>query len=458
MHLWPQSRGWRVALIGSGLLALGTGSLLGYWILEGKRRLRTELEALRASGAPEFPEQIVFQPRVAGADAVAWWRSIESKGVAWSPETLPECAGRLPLGDRDYEIQLGLAAALVDPRRVGSISPCEQALLRLRVEADQLALELALQVESIAPYDWRSDYEDADRPLEKLMSMPWIAGCLASIRLLCARAVLSAVDGKIDEARGSLMLAYRAIDRIGEPPNCLAYQIRLFGLRTWLLGGFLPMLHLLPADADWSEVDSLLERVDLPSQFRWAIEGERALGNAYYRAIRGADGLEPTVLPAGVAEAEFTRVFLGRDQATYLKLMRRALETAGGKADFDAWHDYEAELDAAAGSRRLMIDGLIWVLMIPRLSVTGREVLSTQTKLHLLRAAIRARREGADAAIAWLAQYRDPFDGKALRSRLDPDGVLNLWSVGEDGQDDPPQAGREQHEQLDDILVQVRVP
>lgn len=458
MNLWPHSRGWRAALIGSGLLALGAGSLLGYWILEGKRRLRTELEALRASGAPEFPEQIVFQPRIEGADADAWWSKIAEASASPSASALAECASRIAAGESDWEIEQALLAALSDPRRVGSLSECELAVLRQRVEGDGPALEIALMVDGIGAYDWKARFGEPSMALEELMASPSIGGYLGSIELLCARAVRSAVDGRLADARQDLMLARRAADTMSEAASCVTHLARSLGWQQWISQGLLPLLHLSPADTDWSEHDALLASIDLPAEFERACICERAMGNGLYREVREASGLEEKLLPPSWLGALTTRTFLARDQAMYLSLMRRTIETAVERESADPWDALEDEMDATIERRTGIVDGILWAMTLPRLPQAARYGLGMQTRIRLVRAAIRARREGADSAIVWLAQYRDPFDGMALRTRLDSDGILNLWSVGEDGMDDPPLAEREKHARLDDIVVQIRVP
>jgi hypothetical protein len=62
-----------------------------------------------------------------------------------------------------------------------------------------------------------------------------------------------------------------------------------------------------------------------------------------------------------------------------------------------------------------------------------------------------ARHQGAQAALAWLASTRDPFNDEALHTQLDADGILALWSVGFDGEADPLGA-----EDGDDSRVEVR--
>ncbi|MCY3002019.1 MAG: hypothetical protein NTV21_09455 [Planctomycetota bacterium] len=55
---------------------------------------------------------------------------------------------------------------------------------------------------------------------------------------------------------------------------------------------------------------------------------------------------------------------------------------------------------------------------------------------ELVQLARIATRDGAAAAQQAAASILDPFSGKPLASRLEPDGTLVLWSVGEDRKDD----------------------
>src|SRR5262249_41084347 len=69
-----------------------------------------------------------------------------------------------------------------------------------------------------------------------------------------------------------------------------------------------------------------------------------------------------------------------------------------------------------------------------------REEISQATELEaqilLARAALAGRRTGAEAGARIATDSIDPFSGQPLRSRVEPDGTLVLWSVGGDRVDD----------------------
>ena len=444
-------------LIGCGILATTVAILVWNWIVRGEQRLEHELEQIRASGAPLFPEQIVFAPRSKGQDPAAWWKAIDAAHVEWTIDGLPECASRIAAGGNEAEIISECEAAVRDVRRVGALSACELAVLRLSVVSDHEALDLAFQVGSFAPMDWHAAFLARIHSIDECYALPSIPGYLKSVRLLCARAVLSALDGDSAAARHELMLAHQATLLLGEPPSVIARLGKSVALAKWINSGLLPLLHLLPADTDWSEVDRVLASCDPSADFQRAFIGERAMGNAIYRFLRESDGLALELSDEGGTPSFVLRMVLDRDHANYLAWMRQGISIARERDSVDSWRDFDAEIDATSEGASTLIDGIVWRMIFFRLGSTGRQSLSERTRIHLVRAALIARRDGADAARAWLARERDPFNDEALRSRLDPDGFLAMWSVGEDGEDNPPVAEREEWTALDDILVEVRV-
>src|SRR5687767_8086968 len=142
MRFSPRSHPWGwVGILCAGL-ALAAFGLAEYWIVDGSRALKRELDALRASGRPEFPEQIAFVSNPMGEDPVAWWKAFEEASTPWTLAQLPDCASRVAAGEDEEEIIEDCEAALMDPRRLESLKPCEIAVLRARVEGDQRAQEL----------------------------------------------------------------------------------------------------------------------------------------------------------------------------------------------------------------------------------------------------------------------------------------------------------------------------
>ncbi len=451
------SKLWRWIFIVGAVVASVCACLLGYWIHDGQRRLACELEALRASGAPEFPEQIRFSPRPAGDDPAMWWQAIDEACTDyWSNANLPDCASRIAGGEDASGIESKITAALRHPRLLESLSACELSVLRLRVDADRAALELSMQVERFAPYDWDAASRGPKSSTGEIQAIPPIGGYIESIHLLCVQAVLLALDGDFAKARQELGLAARAAQLIQEAPNVVLHGARGKGLDDWINEGVLPLLQLLPSDTDWAEVDALLTVIDLPAEFQVACIGDRAMLNGIYRGLRNDVKFKAPFEPKGWASTFLARTLIARDQAEYLELMRMAIETAGERELTEPWDKLKSVWDHAVESRHALLDVGLWVAIATRLDEGGRYCLGAQTRIRLVRAALIARRGGAAAARAFLEPYRDPFNGEALRTRLDPDGILTMWSVGEDGKDNPPAEQRDKHVPLDDIVVETR--
>ena len=74
-------------------------------------------------------------------------------------------------------------------------------------------------------------------------------------------------------------------------------------------------------------------------------------------------------------------------------------------------------------------------MMLPDFEMESHPWAELETRRRLCRLALIARRDGFEAAQAACAASLDPFDDQPLKSRVDPDGTLVLWSVGPDGTD-----------------------
>ena len=64
-----------------------------------------------------------------------------------------------------------------------------------------------------------------------------------------------------------------------------------------------------------------------------------------------------------------------------------------------------------------------------------------EAEMSLARAALTAYREGSEAGARAAASSTDPFSGGPLRTRIDPNGVLVLWSAGDNLVDDGGDSG-----------------
>ena len=74
--------------------------------------------------------------------------------------------------------------------------------------------------------------------------------------------------------------------------------------------------------------------------------------------------------------------------------------------------------------------GIVSAMLLPRWDAQIENAAQLEARLLLTRAALIAHRDGFDAARAWAATQRDPFGTFPLRTRIDADGALSIWSVG----------------------------
>jgi hypothetical protein len=432
-------------------LGLCIAATLAYWWIDGVRSLDRELRALRDSGAPEFPAQIERAPRIAGEDPRAWSKSMDDAWVEWSVADLQACRDRLANGETESDVEASAFAALRDPRRIMNLSDCELAVLRRQREAGHAQLEIALRVEQLGSFDWAAAWSEAATQSKMLVAPPQFSGHFDAIWLLCQDAVRCAMEADEAAAMARLLLAQRAVALLDGAEIHAAVLAWQHAMTAWLEMGVLPVLHLLPADSDWSEVAELLASLDLSSQLRRGLLGERAMINACYAGLRNSGGLDARDLPLSWIRRQLVRLWFDRDQAAYLKLMRVAVMSTQQAPSARVWDELEQQIERAVASNNVLIDGTIWKMMFPKVGEAGRAILGLQVRVQLVRAALMARQQGAQAALAWLASTRDPFNDEALHTQLDADGILALWSVGFDGEADPLGA-----QDGDDIRVEVR--
>jgi hypothetical protein len=98
---------------------------------------------------------------------------------------------------------------------------------------------------------------------------------------------------------------------------------------------------------------------------------------------------------------------------------------------------------------------IVSVMLVPPIDQYLEGANETRAHIALARAVLLARREGAEAAIAFASATPDPFRDAPLQSRIDEDGVLVLWSVGADFVD---HGGRDAWNEYDEGFGWQQVP
>jgi len=203
-------------------------------------------------------------------------------------------------------------------------------------------------------------------------------------------------------------------------------------------------VHLLPSRSLGSDLLPLLASADPLAERRAALLGERAWIHGVFEDIRLGRGTLQEF--GGLKDRPLLRPLLALDESAgldYVEVLLANLERP--------WPAASRSL-----SRLEFSEMPVWS-MVSAMSAPSpgcvQSARARQAWIALLAAAIRARDAGVQASREFAEQTADPFGDGPLRARQDADGILVLWSVGADGQDD----GGDPGEQGDlDLVVAVR--
>ena len=261
------------------------------------------------------------------------------------------------------------------------------------------------------------------------------------------------MDGHVEEAVEYAQLAMRSAELLDDMPSvaCLAVS---FGMkRIVLIEGILPVVHLLPAGSNLTAIEQVLDGLQPRAHQLSAFLGERAFVNRLYDLLRrdmnALDGLELV----SSFRARVVRAALDHDQADYLEEWALAVHASRRPPWDPAWRALEGDVLMEPRPHRYY--NLISLMVLPPAHRSGEWTAKLEARCLLTRAAILARREGAQAAGEWIATQTDPFVGRPLRWRIDADGLMVLWSAGANRVDDGGTIGDSEEPPLDEV-VRVR--
>lgn len=466
----------RLRQLGLGL-ALITAFLsvsLGVLVLSWKRDITRELQAIEASGAPRTPSSVAT-PSGGGPP---WWAGDEIGD---------------PVGDLGILDPVALAALLQRPDR--DLAPFSRALLedlaalyQREAEAgrsvDDLWVEasdsrgfisvgdgwarpserhlLIAQVEHAAAgqllervehacagfaFDgraWLDDWLASDAPVPVPLS---VKGPLGAQRAIGRSAKLAALggdlDGDLDEALAALRLGFCAARAYERAPGLL------HGL-TWMLqvdlatSALLAVAALMP-EADLTEFEGEVAALDPQGRLSRAMAEERALGLRVFEVglqPSGADWWSSPLTSLGLW------LFESNDERVFLKTYREALDASrapsfsGRSALLETMQGLEAESLALRSQ-----------LMFPAVVSAFDSAAGVHATATLAAAVLLGRREGADAARAWLDDRRDPFSGEPYRTEVGATGEVRAWSVGPDAHSGPVEG--QSVGEADDLVVLI---
>ncbi len=457
--------GFSLALV-AALLSVSLGVLVLSW----KRDITRELEAIEASGAPQAPSSVATPsgggpPWWAGdeiddpvadlgiLDPVALAALLQRPDPDLAPFSRPLLEDLAALYEREAEAGWSVddlwlealeARGLLSMRN-GWARPSEERLLIAQVEhaaAGQL-LERVERACSGFPFDgraWLDDWLASDAPFP--VPLP-VMGPLGAQRAVGRSATLAALDGDLDEALAALRLGFCAARAYEQAPGLL------HGL-TWMLqvdlatNALLAVAALMP-EADLTEFEGELAALDPQGRLSRALAEERALGLRVFEAGYRPGGLDWWTSPF---RSLGLWLFESNDERVFLKTYREALDASRASS----FSGRSALLETMQG---LEVESLALraQLMFPAVGSAFDSAAGVHATSTLAAAVLLGRREGAEAARAWLDDRRDPFSGEPYRTEVGAKGEVRAWSVGPDARSGPVE-GRSVDE-ADDLVVLI---
>jgi hypothetical protein len=478
-------------------LSIAAGIVVGLVVLTfvaivvtGAVRESRALEAVRARGEPLSPREIPFPASSQESDLfdrIQHFRTLHEDGVhiAYLGSTTreefladlhaaPDWAGAVERVEQFLECsrddtreflawEKEVDARLADPRHARGLAECDRRLVLARAATAEPVLESARAVCSARPESSERvcrAWEPSDGIGPDVVHSAVLVG--HAVQVLSDVAIARALEGRMEEAQELLGLAFRGANLMRDWPWYAAFSAWQFAIWN-ALDGLQTSMPALPVDVDLTEVERELESLDVEGQMRRAFIGERAFGNEMYAALRdgrlaGSDG--STVMPIRGPTDIFVWSWIGHDRAFYLERMGQGIAWASRTlADVvDEMAAARTEMESSFPGRH----SLLAVMLIPSMDRTIQSAAHLRARVHLARAAIQARWNGTEAGVHAVSALPDPFRAGSLQSRIEADGTLVLWSIGQDfvdnrGTDDSLEEGGVHDEQVDSADIVWRV-
>ncbi|MBL8861658.1 MAG: hypothetical protein JNK02_06560 [Planctomycetes bacterium] len=435
----------RLTLLGLVALGLLVVALVAALVLRwtGAAARADELARLATQRRPALPADLP-EPTDPRPEATGWFAELVAARIRWTPEELaaPESYARLRARARATELAAeaeeafaalegcaGTGASEALQRVVEVLAardgiagepPCGAEAARLLALGTRARLDVARRAREYGAVSPRVVNGALERDGAVLPQLPILQALeLAdAVSLELARAIWSEQPALVPE----LLLAALDVARVLGSAPFLVAALGASEVESRLLAALEFALSAVPEDLDLSKIEDELAALRPRERLVRAMEGERALGNRAFELLR--QGARPTWVDGGSWLP--IALIAAHDQAAFLRAWREQIGRAGCAA-------YQREPPARPGWSDRQLAPITALLV--RTDFAGA-VDALEARLALARAALVARRGGAQALLEHVARSADPYDGRPLRVGFADSGVVVLWSVGADGRDD----------------------
>jgi hypothetical protein len=483
---WPlgPKTTWLLIVLGT-LAALAVIAVVGA-ALASRARWRTQLRRIESRGEPLVLPAPPTEPTAEGERTRVWLDNVQDcdgpedewkLGTADGLRAFQDRAEWTKLSSDDRERLERLAACLAPGARwsehdgeallVESLDtlldaipperwePCVRDFIRSRECAYPHLLEHLRSANTLVLID-DTPSRGIERMRQEAFRMTWVAGdALAPIGALAVRGDVEAITWRL-----STVLHLR---QLLEPhAGFQVYLLRRQLLQYVLFATKIALAQTSP-EVSFMKLEDLLAKTDDPSQdLRRALVEERAIGNEVFESLSSVDVRTPRPW-------SLESIWLDTDQAVYLDTLSSAID-ALDEPQIDQTEERIAALDAdlseRASSKWARLTP-VTMMLVPKLENSWIQNVSLRAELSLVRLGLRLRTLGEGAACAEAAHSLDPWCGRPVHCRVDPDGILVLWSVGPNHRDEgapltldaksAESRERSRGKEFDDIAVRVRL-
>ncbi len=458
---WPR----RLRRLGIGLLVVFVVLAIPwtYFNITLGMNVERELEQIRERGEPLTLEEALPEMPPRNENAAYVYEQAFRVFQKW--QTTPEGAvAGTPLRELDEEMQ-GAIADFADGKSADLPADVREWLFSAEVDQRLDAIKRASRIERcVFPVNW----EDGFGAL-----LPHLAQFRAAQRLVTARMMIAAREGRTEEALDWCEVGLRMTEHVGQEPTLIAFLVRVAMIEILSRGAqdICDDIAVPPAQAQ--SIGSIVDADDLREQLRRAMKAERALGGALFEPMTAgmmanlmADDGPPlwywkfyqSLLGQPVRKYDQLRLLKGWEHL--LDRIQRPFREVG----FEDWPETSYDELGLAGEylepvTRAMLPLFGRIEVKRGHGVARLQQLQTALMLNVY----RQQHGGYPRTLDELAEAmdwqppEDIFSGEAFHYQRDGGGYL-LWSVGSDLDDDggegPDAEGREWDDS--DIVWRVR--
>jgi hypothetical protein len=264
--------------------------------------------------------------------------------------------------------------------------------------------------------------------------------------LLQHDALVSAVDGRGDDALDDVLAALALARGVGDEPFLVSQLVRMALVSVAARTTERALWLCEPTEPKLAEVQAALAAEAAVPRLLYGLRGERAalnmladnLENGTLPVAQTVEGLTDAKLPPGALTSVPVRALLPEIQARYLELMNRAIAAAEKPHGPDRDDEFKAIEDEVKSEGDLIQKALR--LMYPSISRCVAADVRVTALLHAATAAVAAERQRVRTGNypagwgGWLTPPTDPFTAKPLLFKGTDDGVL-IYTAGPDRTD-----------------------